>query len=44
VVIFYINLHKKQAINAPIMLHSKAIGTVSNVFFTLVDAKYMLDT
>ena len=40
----YINLHKKQASIAPIILQSSASGTVRRVFFTLVDAKYILET
>ena len=40
----YINLHKKHAKNAQSKLQISAIGMASKVFFTLVAAKYILDT
>ena len=40
----YINLQQKQASIAHATLHIRAIGIVSNVFLTLVDAKYILLT
>ena len=42
--VFYINLHKKQAKNAPIILQNSARGIAKRVFFTLVEAKYILET
>ena len=37
--LFYINLQQKQARIAHTTLHINAIGIVSKVFFTLVEAK-----